>query len=43
VVLHGAALTEGRLWAKPLEAVLGADVASRLRPRLRPPLRTTLL
>jgi len=34
VALHGAALTEGRLWLKPLEAVVGADVASRLRPRL---------
>lgn len=31
---HGAALVEGALWAGPLEAVFGADVAARLRPRI---------
>ena len=34
VMLHGASLIEGRLWAKPMEAIVGADVAARLRPRV---------
>lgn len=29
---YAADLSQGRLWYEPLEAVLGADVASRLRP-----------
>ena len=32
VTHYGAPLSQGRLWHEPLEAVLGADVASRLRP-----------
>jgi putative ABC transport system permease protein len=31
---YDATLSEGRLWHEPLEAVLGADVAARLRPRI---------
>jgi putative ABC transport system permease protein len=31
---YNGALSEGRLWQEPLEAVLGADVAARLRPRI---------
>ncbi|HYC45858.1 MAG TPA: ABC transporter permease [Burkholderiales bacterium] len=34
VALHGARLARGRLWGKPLEAVVGADVALRLRPEI---------
>jgi putative ABC transport system permease protein len=31
---YDAHLVEGRLWHEPLEAVIGADVAARLRPRI---------
>lgn len=31
---YDGALSEGRLWREPFEAVLGADVAARLRPRI---------
>ncbi len=31
---YDASLSEGRLWNEPLEAVLGADVGARLRPRI---------
>ena len=31
---YGAAPVEGALWTGPLEAVFGADVAARLRPRI---------
>jgi putative ABC transport system permease protein len=31
---YDAILSEGRFWHEPLEAVLGADVAARLRPRI---------
>lgn len=34
VAHYDARLAEGRLWQEPLEAVLGADVAARLRPRI---------
>lgn len=29
---YGASVSQGRLWREPFEAVIGADVASRLRP-----------
>jgi len=32
VTLYDAQLSAGRLWQEPFEAVLGADVAARLRP-----------
>ena len=31
---YDGTLSEGRFWHEPLEAVLGADVAARLRPRI---------
>ena len=31
---YDARLVDGRLWQEPLEAVVGADVAARLRPRI---------
>ena len=34
VTHYGAPLSQGRLWRAPFEAVLGADVAARMRPAL---------
>jgi putative ABC transport system permease protein len=34
VAQYDARIAEGRLWQEPMEAVLGADVAARFRPRI---------
>lgn len=34
VTQYDARVAEGRLWHEPMEAVLGADVAARFRPRI---------
>ena len=34
VTQYDAHVSEGRLWQEPMEAVLGADVAARFRPRI---------